>query len=321
MLGGEVVGDAPHLVGVVAGHDPAVVAPRGPGQVVRGHPRQQPVDHVEHRPSQRGGGGDEHGGGVRAVLGLRQQVDGDGERVGGVVGDDQDLGRPGEQVDADLAEQLPLGLGDVGVARPGQHVDRGDRVGAQRHRRDRLDPAQDVDLVGAGQRHRGDRRRRDLAADRGRAGDHVRHARGLRGHDRHVRRRRQRVPPARHVRTRRADRDVPVPEDHTRQGLYLDVVQGLPLDPREVPDLVLHEPDVVDHLLRQRRDQLVDPLGGQALRGAAVEPVRVLPHRRVAARAHVVHDRPHPLGDARVAAARGRPRRTLQFLRHTALSW
>ena len=34
-----------------------------------------------------------------------------------VVGDDQDLGRAGEQVDADLAEQLPLGLGDVGVAR------------------------------------------------------------------------------------------------------------------------------------------------------------------------------------------------------------
>ena len=36
-----------------------------------------------------------------------------------VVGDDQDLGRAGEQVDADLAEQLPLGLGDVGVARTG----------------------------------------------------------------------------------------------------------------------------------------------------------------------------------------------------------
>ena len=71
-----------------------------------------------------------------------------------------DLGRTGEQVDADLAEQLPLGLRDVGVARTGEQVDRGDRLGAQGQRCDRLHTAEQVDLVGAGEVHRGDADRR-----------------------------------------------------------------------------------------------------------------------------------------------------------------
>ena len=115
-------------------------------------------------------GGDQHGRGVRAVLGLAEQVDGDDERVGVLVGDDQDLGRTGEQVDADLAEQLPLGLGDVGVAGTGEQVDPADRLGAEGQRRDRLHAAEQVDLVGAGEVHRRDGRGRDLAADRRRAG-------------------------------------------------------------------------------------------------------------------------------------------------------
>ena len=39
------------------------------------------------------------------------------------VGDHQDLGGPGDHVDADLAEHLALGLGDVGVARADDLVD------------------------------------------------------------------------------------------------------------------------------------------------------------------------------------------------------
>ncbi len=79
-----------------------------------------PAGSRRRAPSPRGpalGGGDQHRRGVRAVLGLAEQVDRDDERVGLVVGDDQDLGRAGEEVDADLAEQLALGLGHVGVAR------------------------------------------------------------------------------------------------------------------------------------------------------------------------------------------------------------
>ena len=101
-------------------------------------------------------GGDQHGRRVGAVLGLGQQVDGDDERVGVLVGDDQHFGRPGEEVDADLAEQLALGLGDVGVAGAGEHVDRVDGLGADGQGGDRLDTAEQVDLVGAGQVHGGD---------------------------------------------------------------------------------------------------------------------------------------------------------------------
>ena len=76
------------------------------------------------------------------MLGLAEQVDRDDERVGVLVGDDQDLGRAGEQVDADLAEQLPLGLGDVRVAGAGEQVDLADGLGAERHRRDGLGAAE-----------------------------------------------------------------------------------------------------------------------------------------------------------------------------------
>ena len=61
------------------------------------------------------------------VLGLAEQVGGDrsrGRRQ--LVGDHQDLGGAGEQIDSDLSEELALGLGDVGVPRSDQHRHRGD---------------------------------------------------------------------------------------------------------------------------------------------------------------------------------------------------
>ena len=77
------------------------------------------------------------------MLGLAQQVGGAELAVGAdLVGDDQRLGRAGEQVDADAAEQLALGLGDEGVARADQDVDRRDRLRAERPSRHRLDAAE-----------------------------------------------------------------------------------------------------------------------------------------------------------------------------------
>ena len=121
---------------------------------------------------------------------------------------DEDLGRPGEQVDADLAEQLALRLGDVGVAGTGDEVDPLDRLGAEREGDDRLHAAEEVDLVGAGEVHRRDRRGRDLAADRRRARGDALDAGHLGGDDRHVRRSGQRVAATRHVGAGGADRDV-----------------------------------------------------------------------------------------------------------------
>ena len=63
-------------------------------------------------------------GEVGPVLGLPEQVGGDELGVGRLVGDHEDLGRAGEQVDADRPEQLALGLGDVGVAGADDHVHR-----------------------------------------------------------------------------------------------------------------------------------------------------------------------------------------------------
>ena len=68
--------------------------------------------------------GDEHAGRDDVVLGLADEVGGDEGGVGGVVGEDGDLGGTGLGVDADAALEQALGGGDVDVARARDHVDR-----------------------------------------------------------------------------------------------------------------------------------------------------------------------------------------------------
>ena len=50
------------------------------------------------------------------VLGLRQQVGGDPGGIAAAVGEDQHFGRAGDHVDADCAEDAPLGRRDIGIA-------------------------------------------------------------------------------------------------------------------------------------------------------------------------------------------------------------
>ena len=108
------------------------------------------------------------------MLGLAEQVGRDALGVGGVVGDHRDLGRAGEQVDADRAEELALGLGDVRVAGPDEHVDRLGAAQPERHRGERLDAAEAEDAVGAGGRDRVQHRRVEpVAGARRRARGHV----------------------------------------------------------------------------------------------------------------------------------------------------
>ena len=76
-------------------------------------------------------------------------------RIGRRRGEDHALGRPGREVDADLAADLDLGGGDPGIARPDDPVDRREaRVGqAERERPDRLGATGDdegIDLEQAG---------------------------------------------------------------------------------------------------------------------------------------------------------------------------
>ena len=166
--------------------DLAVITPCGAGDGVGDQAGEQGVDMVDHRPSHGLRRGDQHARRIGAVLGLAQQVDRDGERVGQIIGDDERFGRPGEEVDPDLAEQLALRLGHVGVAGAGQDGHRVDGLGAQCECGDACTPPRTkissaparciaATLICGGSRHWGRRR-----------GDPFDTC-DLRGEDRHVR--------------------------------------------------------------------------------------------------------------------------------------
>ncbi len=76
-----------------------------------------------------GRGGDQDTGRENIVLGLGDQVGGDVGGIGGLVGEDRDLGGSGLGVDTHDAAAEPLGGGDVDVAGAGDHVD-GREIGA-----------------------------------------------------------------------------------------------------------------------------------------------------------------------------------------------
>ncbi len=120
------------------------------------------------------------------MLGLGQQVGGDELGIGGLVGDHRDLRGPGQEVDSDAAEELALGLGHEGVARPDDHVDRTDALESEGHRREGLDPAEREDPVGARSGDRVEGRGMDRALTRRRADAHLSDAGDLRyehGHE------------------------------------------------------------------------------------------------------------------------------------------
>ena len=60
--------------------------------------------------------------GIRIVFGLTQQIRRQNMRIGGFIGDDQYLGRSGQQIDADIAENLPFGFGHILVPGPDHDI-------------------------------------------------------------------------------------------------------------------------------------------------------------------------------------------------------
>ena len=77
----------------------------------------------------------------------------------GGVGEHHHLGGAGDAVDADAAEHLALGLGDIGVAGADDAVHRGDGGGAVGQRRHRLRAADAVDFGHPGAARRGQHQR------------------------------------------------------------------------------------------------------------------------------------------------------------------
>ncbi len=245
-FGGDPVGLQDQLVLAVADDDGAMIGPGLAGDVGRGQDCQQPVDLGHGVAGELLGGGEQDGRRVDAVLGLTQQVGGAELGARGVVGDYQGLRGPGEQVDADAAEELALGLGDVGVARADKHVDHAHALGAERHRADRLDAAEAVDLIRAGEVLGGDDGGRRPPLERWGAGDDARNARDLGRDDGHVGRGEEGIFAARHVAADRVHRDVLMAEDDAGPRLDLQIKQGAALVLGEGADLRLREVDIVD---------------------------------------------------------------------------
>ena len=223
------------------------------------------------------------------MLGLPQEIRRAELAVHRFVGDHERLGGPREEVDADPAEELALGLRDEHVPGPDEHVDGRDGLGAKRHRADRLHPAEAVDLVRSAKvlgNHDGGIR---LPLVGRRAGRDPLHPRDLRGHHAHVRGCDHRVLAARHVRADAVHRNVPMAEDDPRHRLVLDVAKGRLLDLGEVPDLGLRELDVGPLPGAYPLVAGVDGRPAQAKVGRrpAVEAYRVLANGRVATRLDV----------------------------------
>ena len=97
----------------------------------------------------------------RVVLGLGEKIGGDESRIGGPVGEDHDLGRSGDHVDADDAEHAALGGRDIGVARTDDLGDRRDGCGPVGERGHGLRAADPVDLVDPGDARRRQHQRID----------------------------------------------------------------------------------------------------------------------------------------------------------------
>ena len=181
------------------------------------------------------------------MFGLAQKIRGAHLGIHGVVGQQQRFGWPGRQVDADASVQLPLGLGNERISRADEHVDRLDELGSQGHGGHRLHPAQQIDLVGATEVHGRNGLGRNRALDRRCAGRHSGHASHLGGDDAHVSGGDHGIPPAGHIGADVGHGDVLVAQRDSRQGLDLHIGECLALGLREVPDLRLGEPDVVEN--------------------------------------------------------------------------
>ena len=295
MLGRDAIDERRRRIEALDHDDAAVPLPARRRRLAPSQGRQMRLHRGADRVGEGGVVGDQDRLRRLVVLGLRQQVDRDPGGVGVCVGDDQHLRRPGDHVDPDLAEHLPLGRGDIGIAGADDLVDRGDALGAVGQGRHRLGAADAVDLVDAGEPGRGQDQRVEHPVRRGHGHDQAVDA-GDAGRQRvHQHRRRVGGGAARHIEAGRVDRRPAIAEANAACVHLVVVGRPLPgvepLDPlggeleggnrlgvaagREPVDLVRRHP--------QRLRRKLQP----------VEPAAVVDQRRVAAGADVGDDRGH----------------------------
>ena len=242
------------------------------------------------------------------MLGLAEQIGGDGRGIGAGVGDDHQLGRSRGQVDPGAAGKRGderFRRRDPGIAGAGDAVDRGDVARSEGQRRNRLRPAHGPDrfdpaLLG-GQRDRGVE---PATAPRGRDDGQLRHSGDARGDGEHHQRREQgRLAPG-DVQPRAGQRAPLLGDAQSRHGQDFDVTRArLAMEILDVAPCQRHRADRLRGeraacLGGERRDR--DQFGRRA-----VEPQRLLDQRVPAARADVVDDIAHRAQQGGVVAPAG----------------
>ena len=95
------------------------------------------------------------------VFGLREEIGGDPFGIGAIACNNQDLGRPSDHVDANGAENPPLGRGHISIARTDDLGDWGDGLSPISQRRDRLRAPDPINLIDAGELGRRQNKRID----------------------------------------------------------------------------------------------------------------------------------------------------------------
>ncbi len=215
MLGGDHVDRVEGGEGVVDEHDAAAGGERRRDLGLAGGVGEQVVDGGVGGVGDLGIPRDEHRRTTGTVLRLGEQVGGGERSRHAAVGDDHDLGRSRERIDADRARDLALGQGDVPVAGADDHVDRADGLGAVRERGDGLGAADAVHLGDTDERRRRERGCGHRAVGRGRDAQHqLAHTRELRGDGGHQHRRRVRGATAGNVQAGPPDRHRQLTQGH-----------------------------------------------------------------------------------------------------------
>ena len=192
------------------------------------------------------------------MLGLTQKVGCDHLNVGGIIGNDQGLGRTSQKIDTNRPKKLAFGLCDISVAGSDQHINGVDRFGSQRERCDGLNSSEDKNLICPGEDNRCDGGCWWCSFERRGSSDHPFNAGYLSGDHAHMGGRYHRISSARNVRSNAIDRNVLVPQPNSRNGFNLDVGKRSPLCLGERANLLLGKLDVPDHSFGNGIEQLLD---------------------------------------------------------------
>ncbi|KPZ03989.1 Uncharacterized protein ALO94_05587 [Pseudomonas syringae pv. spinaceae] len=163
------------------------------------HGRQQTRDARGNLVEEFGVRADQNGLSIFVVLGLGEQVHGDPVRIGLAVAHHQNLGRPGNHVDADLPEHMALGRGDIDIARADDLIDLRYALSAVGQGRHSLRAPNGEHTVNAGDTGCRQHQLVDFATRRRHDHDHLGHPRHFRRNGIHQHRRRVRRLAAGHV--------------------------------------------------------------------------------------------------------------------------